>query len=192
MNCLSADRIYLFLENELSAFDTADIQEHLASCTKCRKAVDKRQALLRAVELLPRWKTPPDFTQRVMALIFPEPAPLKQWVQAFAAGGSSLVLSFLIVFVLSGKNLGHLLLEVGHSLIIFGRNASVIVAKLAKLISVCAGIIAQMVQFLARGVGVWTTIISPEVQILLLTFTLIVSVSLFFGVRRLFVHGEHP
>lgn len=191
MTCLSADRIYLFLENELSPSDTAGIRKHLTACSKCRKAVEERQAFLQAVERLPRWATPPDFSLRVMARIFPEPVPFKGWVQALAAGVSLIALTFLLVFVFSGKNMGHLLLETGHSLLTQVRNASLLLLKLIKLVSVCLNIISQMVGFLGRGVEIWSTIISQEVQILLLTFTLMISVSMFFGVRRLFLSGEH-
>lgn len=191
MTCLTADRLYLFLENELSPSDTAEIHEHLAACSKCRKAAEERQAFLQAVEHLPRWETPPDFTHRVMARLFPEPVPLKGWSQALAAGMTSIALTFLVVFIYSGKTMGHILLEVGHSLLTLGRNASILVLKLVKLASVCGNIIGQMLRFLGRGVEIWTTIISPEIQILLLLFTLMISVSLFFGVRRLFLSGEH-
>ena len=46
MSCLSADDIYLYLEEELTGAAAARIGEHLEACPACRGALEERRLLL--------------------------------------------------------------------------------------------------------------------------------------------------
>ncbi len=70
MTCLHIDQICLFIEKDLSLEEARKVERHLASCAKCRNAVDERRMLLQAAESLPVLQAPPDFPQQVMAKIF--------------------------------------------------------------------------------------------------------------------------
>lgn len=107
MNCLRINQIYLFLEKELSPSENKKIEEHLASCPKCKKAMEEREFLHQAAESLPLWQTPPDFTHQIMAAIFPEKISLRSWFTALAAGFSSTVLILSAYFLISEIGRAH-------------------------------------------------------------------------------------
>ncbi len=190
MRCLGIDQIYLFLEKELSPSEHKKIEDHLASCPKCKNAVEERRTLLQASESLPIWETPPDFTNQVMLQIFPEKISLRSWLTATAAGFSSIILTLFALFLLSGNNLPDLLTEFSHALLDIVRNFSILSVKLFKVVSLLIRIIYRFGRLIVEGFAHLTTIISPEVQIILITFTLILSASLVLGVRKKLMTGE--
>ena len=190
MRCLRIDQIYLFLEKELSPLEHKKIEDHLASCSKCKNAVEERKILLQASESLPIWETPPDFTRKVMVQIFPEKVSLRSWLTATAAGFSSIIFTFFAFFLLSGKNLPDLLFGLSHTLLDIVRNFSILFVKLFKIASLLVRIIFKFGRLFAEGFAHLTTILSPEVQIILITLTLILSASLILGVRKKLMTGE--
>ncbi len=191
MSCLSIHQIYLFLENELSSAEVKNISRHLATCLKCQNALGERRILLHAAESLPAFETPPGFTNRVMAQIFPEKIPLRSWLAAMATGFSSTVLALFLVFTISGQNLGNLLINISHTFLDFFQAASIFLVKVFKLASLLIKIIFQFSKSLIEALAHLTTIIGPEVLIILITFILITSVSLLYMVRRKFLTGEN-
>lgn len=190
MRCLRVDEIYLYLEKELSPSENKRVIEHLAVCPKCKNAVEERRILSQAAETLPFWKTPPDFTHQVMAQIFPRKVTLRHWLVATAAGLSSIILTFLAFFALSGENLLEMFIGLGHSLLELLRTFSVFFVKAFKLASLLIRIIIQFVGFLIKGFVRLSSIPSLEAQIILIILTVILSATLFFGVRRKFMAGE--
>jgi len=194
MNCLRMDQIYLYLEKELSPSETKGIEEHLVSCSKCQNAVAERRLLLRASESLPLWDPPADFSRQVMAHIFPDIFPdrvsIRKWIVASAVGFSSAALAFLAYFVFSGQSLLSFLTGLGRGALDLFRTVSVLVLKLVKLGSLLIRVIVRIFEILIQFFGHLTKMISPEMQIILITLTLILSVSLFFGVKRKYLTGE--
>lgn len=190
MRCLRIDQIYLYLEKELSPPENKKIEKHLASCSKCKNAIEERRILLQASESLTLWESSLDFPSRVMAQIFPEKVSLRSWLEAAAAGFSSITLILLAFFLLSGENLGYLLLSLNHTLLNLVRNILILFVKLFKLAYLLVRIAFQFSGFLIEGVAHLTTILSPEVQIILIILTITLSVSLLYGVRRKFMTGE--
>lgn len=190
MTCLRIDQIYLYLEKEFSPSENKKIEEHLASCLKCKNALEERKILLQASESLTLWETPPDFIRQVMAQIFPEKVTARSWFITMAVGFSSIILMFLAFFLLSGQNLARLLINLSFSLLDLVRNISILFVKLFKLATLLVKIIVQFSRFLIEGFARLTTILSPEIQILLITLTLILSASLLYGMRRKFMTGE--
>jgi anti-sigma factor RsiW len=55
------------LEHETSAAEARFLEDHLESCSRCRRQVSEMKRLLTTLSALPRVETSPDFTQRVMA-----------------------------------------------------------------------------------------------------------------------------
>lgn len=190
MRCLKADQIYLYLEKELTPTEFQKIKEHLTSCPKCQKAVEERKILLQASENLPLWEIPPDFARQVMERISPKKVTLRSWLTAAAAGLFSISLALSIFFVFSGENFLKVVFGLGHRLLDLVRTASVLLVKVFKLVSLLIKVINQFLGFLFKGLIRLTSILNPEVQIILIVLTVILSVTLIFGVRRKFVGGE--
>lgn len=190
MKCLSIEQIYLYVEKELSAAQNKKIEQHLATCLKCKKALEERRLLLQAAESLPLWQTPPDFTQQVMARIFPAKVSLSAWLAAASAGFVSIVLALFFFFLVTGQNISGLLASLNQALWYFVRNISLISVKLLKLASLFVKLLQQFSEYLIKGFTLLTTIISPEVQIIVITITIILVASSVYGIRKKLLVGE--
>jgi len=190
MSCLCIDEIYRYLEGDLSPVEIRSVQEHISFCTKCNNAVEERMLLLKASQNLPVWATPSDFTQKVMARIFPQKASLREWFATAAIGISSAVLAFFAVYLLSGQNLAHLFINLNRMALNLFRNFIVLLVKTGKLVSIVIDIILEIGSLLVKGSAILTTIISPELQIILIVLTVILSTLLLYGAKRKFFAGE--
>jgi len=190
MSCLRIDQIYLFLEGELSSAEVSTIKEHLSLCPKCKKAVEERRMLLRASESLPVLETPPDFTRQVMRKIFPKKISLPSLLIAEASGFSAEALMIFALFLLTRKSLLSIFVGFNHVVQSFMLNLSVVSAKLVKLVSIFAEIIFLLFKYIFKGFFFLTTILSADVQIILIFITLILSFLLLYGVRKKILTGE--
>ncbi len=190
MSCLRIDQIYLYLEGELSFEETQSAREHISSCTKCKRAVDERELLVKASKSLPPLEIPPDFTQRVLNQIFPPITSLREWLMTAAIGISSAVLAFFAFYVLSGQNLTHLFISLNRMALNFLRNFIVVLAKAVKLISLIIKVLFKVGSMLVNGMVSLTTLLSPEIQIILILLTIILSALLLYGAKRKFSAGE--
>ncbi len=190
MSCLGIDQIYLFLEGEFSPAQNRSIKKHISSCSKCRQAVVERKLLIDASQSLPAWQTPPDFTQHIMDKIFPQKISLRQWFITSAIGLSSAVLAFFVIFLISGQNLAKLFINLNHSAIALFQNSVVILAKAAKFISSGVEVILKIFAVILKGLASLTSILNPELQIILIILTAIISVFLIYGLKRKLLAGE--
>ena len=190
MSCLRIDQIYRYLEGDLSSAEIRQAQEHISSCVKCKNAVEERRLLLKASQSLPVWTIPSDFTQRVMERIFPQKASLREWFATAAIGIFSAVLAFFAVYLLSGQNLAHLFINLNRMALDFLKNFIVVLVKAGKLISIVIDIIPKIGSLLVKGLTILTSIISPELQIILIVLTVILSALLLYGAKRKFLAGE--
>ncbi len=190
MKCLNIEQIYLYIEKELSPGENKKIEEHLTICPKCKKALEERRLLLQATESLPLWQTPPDFTQQVMARIFPAKVSLKAWLGAVSTGFVSLILALFIFFLATGQNLSSLALSFYDTILNFIKNLSPIFVKLIKLASLFVKILQQLSEYIIKGFTLLTTIISPEIQIIIITVTIILIASSIYGIRKKLLVGE--
>lgn len=190
MRCLSIEQIYLYLEKELSPAEEREIHEHLAACPKCKKAVEERRVLLQAAESLPLWKTPPDFAQQVMARIFPERVSSLAWLGAAASGFASMILAVVLFALVTGQSLSSLLFNIYHTGLDFLKNLSPLFAKILKVASLLVKILQQLGELLIKGLTLLTTIISPQVQIILIAVAIIFIASSIYGIKRKLLIGE--
>lgn len=190
MRCLRIEQIYLYLEKELSPAEEKEIHKHLAACPKCKKAVEERNLLHQAAESLPLWKTPPDFTQQVMARIFPERVSPLAWLGAVASGFASMILAVVLFALVTGQSLSSLIFNIYHTGLDFVKNLSPLFVKILKVVSLFVKILQQLGELLIKGLTLLTTIISPQVQIILIAIAIIFIVSSIYGIRRKLLIGE--
>lgn len=190
MKCLSIEQIYLYIEKELSLSESKKIEEHLATCRKCKSALEERRPLLQASASLPLWQTPPDFTQQVMARIFPIKVPLSSWLTAAYAGLGSISLAIFILFLVTGQNFSTFLTGLNHSLWNFVRNLSPVFVKLFKLASLFVRALQQFFEYIIKAFASLTTIISPQVQIIIITLAIVLIAFSIYGIKRKILIGE--
>ena len=190
MNCLGFDQIYLFLEGELSPKEHQLVGDHISACAKCKKAVEERKLLVEASQSLPVWEIPQDFTQHILARIFPNRISLREWVVTVSIGLSSAVLAFFAVFLISGQNLADLFINLNQTALSLFQNFVVVLVKTAKLISVGIKVIFKLASLVLKGLTSVTTILNPELQIGLIVLTVVVSVLLLLGAKRKLLAGE--
>ena len=190
MNCLRIDQVYLFLEGELSSEENRSIKDHISSCEKCRKAVEERKLLIEASQSLPAWEIPQDFTQRVLAHIFPKKITLRDLIVTASIGLSSAVLAFFVIYLISGHNLADVFINLNRTVLSLFQNIIVVLVKTAKLISVSIQVILKIVSLILKGFASLTTILSPELQIGLIALSAIFTALLLFGAKRKLLAGE--
>lgn len=190
MKCLSIEQVYLYLENELSASEKRGVEQHLASCQKCKNAFEERNLLQRAAESLPIWSTPPGFTRQVMDRIFPAKIPLLSWIGAVSAGLASIVLAFTAWTLVTGQNVADVLLSINHTLLNYVKNLVPLLVKIFKLASLGLKVFHQFSQYLFKLITWMTTIVSPQIQVVILAVTAILITFFIFGMRRKILFGE--
>lgn len=190
MKCLGIDQVYSYLEKELSFEENKKIEEHLATCLKCKNALEERSLFVQAADSLPLWQIPPDFTQQVMARVYPDKVTLRQWLTTVAVGTSSIVATLLAFFIFTGQNLTTFLSGITHTLWNLVRNIAIIFIKLFKIASLLITVARQLVEHLFENFARLTTLIRPEVQISIITFSILLFTFLILGIRRKNLIGE--
>lgn len=94
MSCPDLTQIYAYLDGELVAEGRLQLEEHLATCSRCRRLVADRRLFLEASSSLPGPDLPPDFSERVMANLTPLKSPVRLWL--WLAGGVYLAFSLVV------------------------------------------------------------------------------------------------
>jgi hypothetical protein len=190
MKCLRIDEIYLYLEGDLSSQQMKKVKNHISSCAGCKKGVEERRRLNMAAESLPDLPVPKDFTNQVMGKIFPEKVPLRSWLIALASGFSTIATVLFVYFLISGQNLADFMIGLNQAFVSLARNLSVFCAKFLKLVSLFAKIILQFLGYLINALSRWTKIPNQEIQVVIITLTLFLSVFLIFKLKRKIFSGE--
>lgn len=95
MSCLELEKIYDYLEKEMPEEERARVEEHLKSCSSCKKALTERQLFLSAINGIPRLEPPEEFTSQVMASL-PDLRRPKTWL-IFLVGGVYFLFSLFII-----------------------------------------------------------------------------------------------
>lgn len=190
MSCLTVEKIYLYLEDELSAEERASVEKHISACKSCKSLLEDRNKMMQAVRSLPSLDMPADFTQQVMAKVFPHRSPVKIWIAGLATGFSLTMFIILAIFLQSDLSLSGTFVHLNSSLWTFVKNISVFTVKLIKVASVIFGILVQFVSFVFKTLGNLTTLIRPEFQIFLIILTVILSLSTVLMMRRKIWTGD--
>jgi len=190
MSCLRIDQIYLYIEGAISPEEIQAMKEHISSCIKCKRAVEEREFLVKASKSLPPIEIPSGFTERVLDQIFPRITSLREWLTTASIGISSAILAFFAFYLLSGQNLAHLFINLNRMALNLFRNFIVVLAKAAKLISLIIKVFLKLGSMLVNGLTTLTTLLSPEIQIVLIVLTITLSALLLYGAKRKFSAGE--
>lgn len=189
MSCLSADDIYLYLEGELTGADTSRISEHLERCAACREALEERRPLLQAARRIPRWTVPQDFARQVMERLFPQRLSLGRALLTAAVGTFVIVTSLLLVFLVSGLGLLNVLMSLNQSILNGLRDFAVFGAKFIKAFTLLARAFSQLTGFIWESVTRLSGLPSAELQAALLVLTVLFTLSVYYGLRRLLPLG---
>lgn len=190
MSCLDISRIYLYLENELSSQEEKIIERHLADCPRCRRAVEERRFLLEAVSRLPEPELPEDFSKLVMKALPASRGRALGWLTAVSSTLAAGALMWLTVFLLSGDTLSKSLIGLNDLLWTQVRSFALIFVKTFKLVSLLLKLCIRFSELLFKGFASLTTILSPEVQVLLAVLTVVISAGLFLGFKRMIIREE--
>ena len=191
MNCLTIEQVYLYLEDELTPEERSSIAGHVASCEHCRNAVEERRVLMEAAESLPPLQVPPDFSQQVMARIFPQKSQIRLWIAALATGFSLVIAIFLAAFLQADLSLSGTFIQLNRSLWSFVSSLSVFFIKFIKILSLAFNLLVQLGSYIYKALIGMTSVIGIEVQITLIILTILLSVTAIYGVRRKIWSGEN-
>ena len=190
MSCLKIHLIYLYLEDELPEGERESFEKHISSCESCQILLEDRKKMMQAVETLPPLEMPADFTQQVMARVFPKVSTVRIWLAGLATAFSLMMFLFLAVYLQSDFSLSGMFVRLNSGLWAFVKNLSVFMVKLFKIASVISAILVQFVSFVFKTLTSLTTLIRPELQIFLITLTIIFSISALYMMKRKIWTGD--
>ncbi len=190
MNCLTADSIYLFLEGELTPTEASRVRAHCARCAPCTEAVAERRQLNQAAQNLTAWPVPSDFARQIMARLFPERLSLRRALWTAAAGTTGIISALFLVFLLSGLSLLNFLMSLNQAILSGLRDLTLYGAKLVKLLTLLAKVFARFSGFMWDNLAHLSGLPSFQLQAALVGITVLLIITLYFGVKRLFPVGE--
>jgi anti-sigma factor RsiW len=171
MPCLTADRLYAFLDGELSPAEKASVDRHLAVCKACRFALTARARILEAAADLPPFQVPAEFATGIIARIPAPPVRAGSLFRgcriAFGAGAATVILGFGLTAIFSGRGVATLLLDAAAAFGGYLHDAANAFAKGLKVLLLAgkvageiAGQVLSMLRTVADSVG-------PETQAIL-------------------------
>jgi hypothetical protein len=195
MNCLSLERLYAFLEGELSPAESRDIKGHLAACPTCRDAVEERRRMLQAIETLPTFEVPPDFAKGVMDRISAAPAKAQvsfvRWIAAAAAGFLAIGTVLAVIALVTGQNFFQFFIRFNSGLWSYVQEGALVLAKFAKFVMLFLKVVGQLLGELLDALAVFTSLISPEAQVIFICASLLLILAGGFVWRRIFLVEKH-
>jgi len=194
MTCLTAGRIYDFLDGALPAEEKEDVERHLASCEACRLALAVRERIAGASADLPAFDVPEDFASRVMAkasaLPLPVPKKSRAWIVWPAAAAATIASGFGLYAILTGQGAADTLQKIGAAFGTYLKDAGAAAAKGLKLLILGGKIIGdvsgQALSALQRVAGM----VGPETQAALAGITLVIVISGSLYLRRRYAVSE--
>ena len=199
MNCASIGRIYDYLDGSLTAGERAAFEAHLAGCPGCRRALDERRAIAEAATSLPPLEVPDEFILGVMSrldLSAPEKAPAKR-ARGFRlapalTAASALGAVAIVVSLITGNGLFGILLGLARSLRTTTLSSIQGILKAARVVIHLGKMAADFLSGLIEGVGIATSFIGPEVQVVVVATVLIgtLAAGIAYG-RKLHLEKDH-
>ncbi|MHB8053758.1 MAG: anti-sigma factor family protein [Candidatus Aminicenantales bacterium] len=178
MPCLTADRIYDYLDEALAVPDRNEVERHLAGCAACRCALETRQRISVVAANLTDFEIPDDFTARVMKKVAAMPAyapkKVKEGFLWAAAAVATIGSGFGLYALLSGQEALALLQKWGSAFGTYLQTAAGVAAKGLKLMTLSVKIIADVSgQALATLQSV-AEMMGPEIRVVVIGGTLII------------------
>lgn len=190
MSCHRPDRMGLYLEDALPESERREFEEHLGACPACRRALEDRRALDLAFSSLPPIEVPPDFAAAVLARLPDEPISVFGWLVSVVTGMGVFLAGLLGYYLLTGESLAGILISAGRGVLGFISLAAPLLAKIFKVLQVVAALAVEMAKALVKGLGVVSSLFSPEVIGLGLVLGLALTLLLAAGVRKIVTQGE--
>ena len=196
MNCLSLERLYAYLEGEISSAESRDIVGHLAACPICRDAVEEQRRMLQAIETLQGFEVPPDFAKGVMDRISVAPARAKvsfvRWLAAGVAGFLAFVAVLSVIALVTGQNFFQFFIRFNRGFWSYVQEGALVLAKFAKLVFLFLKVVQQFLGEILEGLGVFASLISSEAQVIFIcaSFLLILAGG-FLWRRKFLVEKNH-
>ena len=175
MTCLKLERLYAYLEGDLAGRDKKAVEDHAASCSACREAIEERRYLLQAAETLPAFEVPGDFTQSVMDRIAPERAKAKASIRlmAAAAGLTTFAAGLVATALITGRPLSQLVLGLNRFLWSNLQGLASVLAKGAKYVFLTFKVLIQIAGEVLQILKTLTSFIGPETQIVFIGATVL-------------------
>jgi len=189
MNCFKTNDIYDYLEGSLPLERREELERHLSACPRCRGAVEDRELIAGAAASLPPFAVPDDFTDRVMARIAPATTRLPAWLIGLASF-SSLVALTSIILIASGRSVVGIFVGASHSFWGYAKNAAVLTAKAATLLSLALKTVESLLASAAKGLSLATSVLSPGLLVVILVLITVLVVGLALGTRKKISLGD--
>jgi|GEM_PF-595713 len=194
VDCLSAERVYEYLEGGLSPVERASFEAHLAACPACRAAVETRRRIAEAAAALPPFEVPADFAASVMSRLdaAPRQAPAKAragllaWLAAAAGGLFVLGGTYVLAAVFAGQSLAQALGRLNGLAWSVVRGAAYYSIKGLTILVLAVEIFARLVGYALETLRTVLAAASPVLPAvaLVLTIALLVAAGLWVDQRR--------
>jgi hypothetical protein len=194
MTCLKLERLYAYLEGDLAGRDKKAVEDHVASCSACREALEERRVLLQAAETLPAFEVPGDFARAVMNKIAPERSKARAsgWLMAAAAGLTTFAVALATITLITGHTLSQLVLGLNRFLWSNLQGLASVLTKGAKYVFLTFKALIQIAGEVLQILKTLTSFIGPETQIVFVGATvLLVLGGGFLWSRRFSVEKNH-
>ena len=101
-----------------------------------------------------------------------------------------MVLCFFLLTLVTGQNIRSLLLSFTEAVFDFLKYLAPLFVKVLKLASLLVTIFQRFAEFLLKGLTLLTSVISPVLQIIIISTTVILIVSSIYVLRRKLLFGE--
>jgi hypothetical protein len=194
MTCLNLEKLYAYLEGDLDGRDKKFVEDHAASCSACREALEERRYLLQAAETLPAFEVPGDFARSVMDRIAPERAKAKTsvWLKAAAAGAATFAAALVATTLITGHTLSQLVLGLNRFLWSNLQGLASVLTKGAKYVFLTFKTLLQITGEVLQILKTLTSFIGPETQIVFIGATVVLVLGGgFLWSRRFSVERNH-
>ncbi len=145
MKCLEINKIYDYLEGEISSEERIEIEKHLSVCPTCSRILRERKILLESIKEIPKIEPPPDLVNKIMDKII---GPRISWVKVFIY---SLSISFIfslfsiILLKVTKESVSSIFLNFTNSLLNTIRYVTIFLAKLMKVITLIFKVLEQII-----------------------------------------------
>jgi anti-sigma factor RsiW len=196
MRCLTVDRLYAFLEEDLAPEERAEVEIHLADCGACRRALDDRTRIAAAAAGLSSFDVPADFAAGIMARIPALPVRdgsfLRGWRVALAAGAAAVAAGFGLAALFSGRGFSTLLQDAAAAFGGYLHDAANAIAKGLKVLLLAGKIAGEIAGQVLATLRTVADSVGPETQAVLAVGSAAILITGGLFLRRRIAISERP